>query len=175
MIRATTDADPTTTVLKVDGIGAYDHVFRAAMLRRLVNMEESQVILPLVRVPFASPSSYQWFTDDGECRTVTQAEGGEQGDLLVPLLFSSGKQGALEVAASLLLGGQLFAFLDYVCLVCQPDRAHLLCSLLSDALIRTAGIQLHQGKTRVWNRSRTMWDGVEELGPMCGKWQASPL
>ena len=40
MIRAITDADPTATVLKVDGIGAYDHVLRAAMLGRLVNMAD---------------------------------------------------------------------------------------------------------------------------------------
>ena len=65
--------------------------------------------------------------DDGECRRVTQAEGGEQGD---PLM-----QGALEeVAASLFPGEQLCAFLDDVYLVCQPDRVFFLYNLLADAL-----------------------------------------
>ena len=35
MLRAATDAEPTATVLSVDGIGASDHVHRAAMLGRL--------------------------------------------------------------------------------------------------------------------------------------------
>ena len=49
-----------------------------------------------------TPSGHQWFNDDGECRRVTQAEGGEQGDPLMPLLFSLGIEGASEeVAASL--------------------------------------------------------------------------
>ena len=65
--------------LNVDGIRAYDHVLRAAMLGRLVNMEEARAILPSVRMSNAIPSSYQWFNDDGECRRMeTQAEGGEQ-------------------------------------------------------------------------------------------------
>ena len=166
MMRASTDADPVATVLKVDGIGAYDHVFRAPMLGSLVNMEEARVILPFVRKTYANPSSCQSFTDDGECRTVTQAGGGEQGDPLMPLVFSLGKQRALEeVAASLLPGEQSGAFLDDVYLVCQPDRVLFLYSLFADALIRTAGIQLHQAKTRVWNTSLTVPDGVEELGP----------
>ena len=63
---------------------------RAAMLQRLVNMEEGRAILPFVRLSYGSPSSYQWFNEDGECRTVTQVEGGEQGDPLMPLLFSIG-------------------------------------------------------------------------------------
>ena len=32
LLRAATDANPRATVLSVDGIGAYDHVLRAAML-----------------------------------------------------------------------------------------------------------------------------------------------
>ena len=115
MIRAITDADPTATVLKVDGIGGYEHVLRAAMLGRSVNIEEARVILTFVRMSYANPSSYQWFTDDGECRTVIQAEGGEQGNPLMPLLFSVGIQGALEeVATSLFPGEQLCAFLGDV-------------------------------------------------------------
>ena len=32
MLRAATDLDPDATILSVDGIGAFDHVARAAML-----------------------------------------------------------------------------------------------------------------------------------------------
>ena len=64
MFRAVTDRDPTATAFKVGVTGANDHVSRAAMLQRLANMEEARVILPFVRLPYASPSSYQWFNEE---------------------------------------------------------------------------------------------------------------
>ena len=68
--------------------------------------------------------------------------------------LSIGIQGALEeVAAELLPGEQLSAFLDDVYLLCDPSRLKVLYELLEEALSRVAGIQLHQGKTRVWNRA----------------------
>ena len=119
LVRAATDADPKVTVLTVDGIGAYDHVLRSATLGRLASMPGARSLLPFVRMSFAQLSSYQWFDDQGAAHVVTQAEGGEQGDPLMPLLFSIGIQGALEeVAASLLPGEQLCAFLDDVYLLC---------------------------------------------------------
>ena len=78
------------TVLSVDGIGAYDHVLRAAMLGRLECMPRASAILPFVRLSYAQPSTYSWFDEEGERKVVTQAEGGEQGDPLMPLLFSKG-------------------------------------------------------------------------------------
>ena len=153
-VRASTDADPGVTVLTVDGIGAYDHVLRSAMWGRLASMPGARSLFPFVRMSYAQPSSYQWFDDQGAARVVTHAEGGEQGDPLMPLLFSIGIQGALEqVAASLLRGEQLCAFLDDMYLLCDPSRVRFLYDLLAAALARVAGIQLHQGKTRAWNRA----------------------
>ena len=55
--------------------------------------------------------------------TKAEARGWEQGDPLMPLLFSIGIQRALEeVAAALLPGEQSCAFLDDVCLLCDPSR-----------------------------------------------------
>ena len=52
---------------------------------------------------------------------MTQAEGGEQGDPLMPLLFSIGIQSALEeVSQSLLVSERLCAFLDDFYLLCEP-------------------------------------------------------
>ena len=34
-----TDLDPRLTVLSIDGIGAYDHVFRSACLEKLLEVE----------------------------------------------------------------------------------------------------------------------------------------
>ena len=76
MLRAATDADPRLTILSVDGIGAYDHVLRSAMLGRLLQMPGARQILPFVRLSYAQPSTYGWFDEDGQRRAVSQAEGG---------------------------------------------------------------------------------------------------
>ena len=102
MIRAITDSDPTATVLKVGGIGAHDHVSRAAMLQRLVSMEEGRAILPcqvVMREPIQSPMVQRW-------RVSHSDPSGEQGDPLMPLLFSIGIQGALEEVSTQLLAGE---------------------------------------------------------------------
>ena len=50
MLRAATDANPTATILSVDGNGTYDHVHRAAMLARLVRMPAARVLLQFARM-----------------------------------------------------------------------------------------------------------------------------
>ena len=80
----------------VDGIGAYDHIFRSTMLGRLLQIPGARQVLPFVRLSYAKPSTYGWFDQDGQRRTVCQVEGGEQDDPLMPLLFSIGIQSALE-------------------------------------------------------------------------------
>ena len=47
--RVATDADHTATVLSVDGIGAYDHVFRASMMAKLLEVPRLRRLLPFVR------------------------------------------------------------------------------------------------------------------------------
>ena len=78
-LRAATDANPSLTILSVDGIGAYDHILRSAMLGRLHAMPEVRSLLPFVRMSYGQPSTFQWSDEMGE-RFVTQAEGGGQGD-----------------------------------------------------------------------------------------------
>ena len=41
-LRAATDANPRATILSVDGVGAYDHVLRSAMLERLLHMPKAR-------------------------------------------------------------------------------------------------------------------------------------
>ena len=96
---------------------------------------------------------------------MTQAEGGEQGDPLMPLLNrnpgSVGRSGRDPMRPV----EQICAFLDDVYIVCQPERVRVLFDFLAESLIRVSGIRLHDGKTRVWNASGTVPDNVEELGP----------
>ena len=65
MLRAATDSDPDATILSVDGIGAYDHVLRAALLGRLATMPRARDILPFVCLSYANPSLYNWWDDAG--------------------------------------------------------------------------------------------------------------
>ena len=122
ILRAVTDADHSATIVSDDGIGAYHHVLRGATLERLLRMPAARAILSFVRISYTSPSSCSWWDDEGIRHNVTQAEGGEQSDSLVPLLFFIAIQGALEEVATMLLPGEhLCAFLDDVYTLCSPD------------------------------------------------------
>ena len=59
-----------------------------------------------------SPSSYLWEDFEGVVHEVLQGEGGEQGDALMPALFSLGQHDALVAIQGLALDERLMAFLD---------------------------------------------------------------
>ena len=62
-------------------------------------------------------------TGNGQPHTVTQAEGGEQGDPLMPALFSLGQHQALQAAHEQLQAGEtLYAFLDDIYVTVSPER-----------------------------------------------------
>ena len=164
-VRAMTDLDPRLTVLSIDGIGAYDHVFRSAFLEKLLEVEPLRPLLPFVRSVYSEISEYHWVDDEGRHREIRQQEGGEQGDPLMPLLFSLAVHNALqEVQAELLPGEWLFAFLDDVYALSTPERCRKIYDLLADRLLHRAGIRLHTGKTRTWNRAAEVPERMEELG-----------
>ena len=130
-VRAMTDADPNATILSIDGIGAYDHVLRSAMMSKLYSVPELRGLLPFVRSTYAHPKSYRWQDAVGVTHQVHQVEGGEQGDPLMPLLFSLAIHDALmAVKAELREGEVLFAFLDDVYAVCGPNRTREVFDLL---------------------------------------------
>ena len=102
----------------------------------------------------------------GKRHTIEQHEGGEQGDPLMPLLFSLAIHNALkDVQGHLENGELLFAFLDDVYVVCLPHRVRSIFNLLGDRLSTMAGIRLHEGKTRVWNKAGECPEEIAELGP----------
>ena len=72
LLRAATDVNPNATVLSVDGVGAYDHILRAAMMSRLARMPNAKALLPFVLLSYSAPSEYDWYDDEGRRRTVTQ-------------------------------------------------------------------------------------------------------
>ena len=85
---------------------------------------------------------------------MTQAEGGEQENTLMLLVFSIGIQGGIGGCFYVMRRDeQNCAFLDDLYIVCQPERVRVLYDLLSESLIRVAGIHFHERKARVWNAS----------------------
>ena len=94
-IQGLTDLDPEATVLSVDGIGAFDLVFREAMMQGFRSMEgEGPSLLPFILQFYGAPSEYIWEDNEGVHHTILQGEGGEQGDPLMPALFSLGQHRA---------------------------------------------------------------------------------
>ena len=94
-----------------------------AMLSGLMDMEEGDRLLPFVRLFYSDPSTFLWDDEVGDTHEIRQGEGGEQGDALMPLLFSLGQHRALKaVARGLEEGERLFAFLDDLYVICRPAR-----------------------------------------------------
>ena len=163
--RAFSDADPQCTVLSIDGVGAYDHLLRSSFLQKLHTLPSLQGLLPFVRSVHARSITYVWEDGTGARHQIYQAEEGEQGDPLLLLLFSLGIHDSLcAVDERLRPEDKLFAFLDDVHVVSPPHRTRDGYNILEEQLWTGAGIQLHTGKTRVWNREGTCPPGVEELG-----------
>ena len=57
-VRAATESDPRTTVLSVDGVGAYDHISRQSMLSALADRPELAGLIPFAALFYGTPSTY---------------------------------------------------------------------------------------------------------------------
>ena len=95
ILQHLTDLDPRATIVSVDGIGAFDLVSRNAMLRGLLSIEDGGKVLPFVRMFYGQRSIFLWEDEVGDVHNILQGEGGEQGDPLMPLLFSLAQHAAI--------------------------------------------------------------------------------
>ena len=68
-------------------------------------MADGEKIIPFLRQFYDSPSTFLWEDDTGDVRRVRQGEGGEQGDPLMPLLFSVGQYRAMVAVQAQLKEG----------------------------------------------------------------------
>ena len=151
-VQIAIDDDPRTTILSIDGVGAYDHISRRCMREGLRDEAALLPLLPYVAQFYGSPSTYLFFDESGCPSDIHQGEGGEQGDPLMPALYALGQHKALlQAREALLPGEQLYAYLDDVYATCPPERAGILFEALSTALQARANVQVHLGKTRAWN------------------------
>ncbi len=165
IFQAVTEASPSTTILSIDGIGAYDLISRGAMLQSLAAVPRAAAVLPFTLLFYGQPSEYMWYDAQGQGHSIIQAEGGEQGDPLMPALFALGQHSTLQaVQQSLQDGEALFAFLDDVYAICRPERARPIFDRLEAELQAQCGIGINLGKTRVWNRAGLEPAGFDGMG-----------
>ena len=78
----------------------------------------------------------------------------------MPALFAVGQHRALVVMRDRLLPHDLLAFLDDIYIVCRPERV---VTIHKVQLWHHARIQIHQGKTQVWNRGQVELANIDVL------------
>ena len=143
---------------------AYAKRMHSAPVQALSSTPGANVCLPFVRQFYSDPSRFVWHDADGQAHLISQAEGGAQGDPLMPALFALGQHAALAEARRQLRPDEcLLAYLDDIYVITSPERTRVVFDLLSLHLHRRAHIQLHRGKTRVC-KSGLEPPGIRELG-----------
>ena len=152
-LRAITDADASAVVLSLDGVGAYDHVHRAAFFDKLLASPSLRPLLPLMSALYGTESRFLWRADEGTDHIIVQGEGGEQGCPLMPALYSLAQHDALVEAHSQLSANErIFSFLDDLYVVTRRDTAAASFTAVSECVHRRAGVQSNMGKLRGWCR-----------------------
>ena len=165
--RSALELDPDLVLISIDGVGAYDHISRKAMFDALNELPAAREMLPFLRIFYGQQSTFYVSGLGGDdAFDVTQGEGGEQGDALMPALFSLGLNLALRDArASLQEGETAFAFLDDVYLLVKRANARARFDRYSQAIFDFTRVRTNLGKIRCWGcGSATPPPGIAELG-----------
>ena len=58
---------------------------------------------------------------------------------------------------------KLLACLDDVTVICRPERVRTVVTIIDEEFARHAHVNIHHGKTQVWNRGGVAPEGVDEL------------
>ena len=99
--------------MSLDGVGAYDHVSRAAFLSKRAATPKLRSLVPLAMALYGTESRFLWTDENGIVHTIYQGEGGEQGDPLMPAFYSLAQHDALFKADRRPLpNASLLSFLD---------------------------------------------------------------
>ena len=95
-------------------------------------------LIPFVRPFYGHESSYLFYDASGRAHNVLQAEGGEQGNPLMPGMFAITIHPALVATQTELRGGErLYALLDDAYLTCDPEHVRATFLALRQALKNT--------------------------------------
>ena len=164
IVQALTDQDANATVVTVDGLGAFDLISKSSLLEGLLRMEDGDQILPFARCLYGSPSTYLWEDELGNTQEIPKVREGNRATPSMPMLFSLGEHPALEAIQRRLADGEkLLAYLDDVTVICRPERVRTVITIIDEELARHAHVNIHYGKTQVWNRGGVAPEGIDEL------------
>ena len=153
-LQAITDMDEDAVLVSLDGIGAFDHVRRAAFFKKLHEVEGLRPLLLLVDMLYGSQSRFLWTDDAGVVHNILQGEGGEQGCPLMPALFALAIHNSLYKADMELAAGEyIMSFLDDLYVVTSRARAVEAFETVAKEVEEGTGIQSHMGKLQMWCRS----------------------
>ena len=88
LLRELSERDANCVITCNDGVGAYDHVLRSRIFGELYAHPRFRDLVPHVCQWYGSASQFLWSDETGLQHMIVQGEGGEQGDALMPALFS---------------------------------------------------------------------------------------
>ena len=153
LLRTASDSCPNKVITKIGGIGAFDHILRSSMLNQFRELPNASKALPFVRMFYGSPSKYIWTDQEGNNHEISQAEGGEQGDPLMPALFCLGMHPALQATQNTLRNDEiLVAYLDDVYIFTDRDRVRPVYDILTENIRLHTGVETNKGKTECWSK-----------------------
>ncbi len=66
LLRSILDLDPEAVVVSIEGIGAYDHVSRAAIFEQLLAHDHLRDLVPFVRMWYGQQSTHLWQDEAGQ-------------------------------------------------------------------------------------------------------------
>jgi len=166
LVQFLLEEDTDRVLLSIDGVGAFDHVCRARFFEELLAHSELRDILPFVRQWYGGASKFSWHDDEGVAHEISQGDGGEQGDALMPALFCLALRRALqEIQGILPRDAYVFAYLDDVYVICGRDDVHGCYETVRDILQLRCHIDVNVGKLAVWGMGRAEAPPrVEEMG-----------
>ena len=99
---------------------------------------------------YGTASRFLWRDDAGEQHIIEQAEGGEQGDPLMPALYALAQHAALAAASQRLHEGDwLFAYLDDLYVETTRARAADAFQIVAQTVEDRAGVRTHQAASMV--------------------------
>ena len=94
------------------------------MFEELLQNPDLHALVPFVKLWYATPTQFRWYDMDGQAHTISQADGGEQGDALMPALFCLALHPALlDIRATIPANADIIAYLDDLYIVCDAADA----------------------------------------------------
>ena len=134
-------------ILSIDGVGAFDHVSRARMFEQLLSNTQLHAFAPFVRQWYDTVSGFHWTDDNGQAHTTLQADGGEQGNALMPALFCLALPPAMvQISEAWPEGASAAPYLDDIYIFCEREDVVNLLGSVQEILSRVCHIDVSIGK-----------------------------